>query len=279
MSRRFKKHYPRGHNLVLYINNIFFGTIDENEYLTGPAGRIRQGAAQDSINVALAVGHLDATFIHKHDLTARKIKEQLSEIKKEVNSSPTKYFALYLVIASHGNENVIYGTDDEPVFVYDDIIRPFHNANCMGLRGKPKLFLFNACRGERGKNAMVFDAPTSSTSHVNYQTDALVGKLGKFEFVQDVGDFALMYSTAPESISLRVADAGCPLIQTLFSAIAELADQGKLANEEFTDIFKNVQRQIHQEYGTQPGIINHLVKDVFLPVKGNTCYALQVHFH
>ena len=43
-----------------------------------------------------------------------------------------------------------------------------------------------------------------------------------------------------------------------------------LLSEKFTDIFKNVQRKIYQEHGTQPGIINHLVKDVFLPAKGKT---------
>ena len=86
--------------------------------------------------------------------------------------------------------------------------------------------------------------------------------------VQDVGDFAVIFSSSPESISIRNPETGSPLIRKLFAIIKELAESGKLPNEEFTDVFKRVQREVHLECGASPGIQNHLVKDVFIPIKG-----------
>ena len=52
-----------------------------------------------------------------------------------------------VVIMSHGGKGgKIMGYNDQPIFVHQDVLIPFSNNNAPGLRGKPKLFIFQACR-------------------------------------------------------------------------------------------------------------------------------------
>ena len=253
--------YSVGHVLIHFINNAFKESI----------ASFREGADQDGKNVALAAGLLDATFVQRDDLSSNAIKQQIKEIKALVDSESNTFKALLFIIASHGNENVIFGTDREEVHVYEDIVRPLHNFKCEGLRGKPKIFLINACRGERGQDAIIYDGPHSSTNH-QIATESLDRLVIRSErtgtCVQDIGDFALIYSTGPESVSVRDPEMGSPLIRNLFTSIQVLAESGQLNNTEFTEIFRNAQREVNLECGTSPGITNHLVKDVFLLTKG-----------
>jgi hypothetical protein len=264
--------YPIEHILIHFTNNAFFGDVDDNECVKGPTARVRKGAAQDAKNVALAAGLLNASFIQKDDLPANTIQQEVLEIKRRVDSSPKEYGALLFIIASHGNENVIIGTDYNEVNIYQDIVRPLHNFNCEGLRGKPKIFIINACRGERGKDSVIYDKYDSENSstkkYIAHDTGLVIKSEITGTLVQDIGDFALIFSTGPESVSVRDPENGSPLIRNLFMQIKEFAESGKLRTEEFTDIFKKVQRKVNLECGTSPGITNHLVKDMFLPTKG-----------
>ena len=264
--------YPIEHILIHFTNNAFFGDLDDNECVKGSTARVRKGAAQDAKNIALAAGLLNASFIQKDDLPANAIKQEVLEIKRQVDSSPKEYGALLYIIASHGNENVIVGSDYNEVNIYQDIITPLHNFNCKGLRGKPKIFIINACRGGRGQDSVIYDRhdgeSSSMTNYIAYDTGLVVKSEITGIVVQDIGDFAIIFSTGPESVSVRDPENGSPLIRNLFTEIKEFAESGKLRTEEFTDIFKKVQRKVNLECGTSPGITNHLVKDMFLPTKG-----------
>jgi hypothetical protein len=50
-----------------------------------------------------------------------------------------------LVVLSHGDKDRIYSSDGQWVAT-DWILKQFNNANCPRLRGKPKFFIFQACR-------------------------------------------------------------------------------------------------------------------------------------
>jgi len=280
MANKPNVRYPVEHILIHFTNNVFFGDLDDNECVKGPTARVRKGAAQDAKNVALAAGLLNATFIQKDDLTANAIRQEVLEIKRQANSSPEKYGALVIIIASHGNENVVIGTDYNEVNIYEEVIRPLHNFNCEGLRGKPKCFIINACRGERGQDSIIYDrydtTKVTNMNNITSDTGLVIKSERTGTTVQDVGDFAVIFSTGPESVSVRDTENGSPLIRNLFMEIKELAESGKLATEEFTNIFKKAQRIVNIECGTSPGIVNHLVKDMFLPIKGSNVYRFLI---
>ena len=138
----------------------------------------------------------------------------------------------------------------------------------------------SACRGQRSRKARIYDGPTTA------RQDSIAHDMGlniKSErsgiLVQEVGDFAVIYSTSPESTSIRHPETGSPVIRKLFTILKDLTEEGKMQNEEFTDVFKRVQGEVHSEFGTSPGIQNHLVKDVFLPIKGkyHICEKLAIY--
>ncbi len=55
---------------------------------------------------------------------------------------------LFIFVAmSHGTEGCFLGSDGEDVNIYDDIIKQFRSDMCEGLMDKPKVFIFQQCRG------------------------------------------------------------------------------------------------------------------------------------
>ena len=56
---------------------------------------------------------------------------------------------LVFMLMSHGGPGYIEGTDGDLVYIDDDIIAPFDGDHLPELRGKPKVFFFQACRGAR----------------------------------------------------------------------------------------------------------------------------------
>jgi len=46
---------------------------------------------------------------------------------------------------THGSDGVVYGTDNVPVRIGDEIIDVI--GSCKSLKNKPKLIFFQACRG------------------------------------------------------------------------------------------------------------------------------------
>jgi Caspase domain len=60
----------------------------------------------------------------------------------------SSYASMALCILSHGGDGVIYGTNWEPVRM-NNLKYAFNHEQCPELSGKPKMFIIQACRGER----------------------------------------------------------------------------------------------------------------------------------
>jgi len=54
---------------------------------------------------------------------------------------------LVVVIMSHGARNTVYGTNSQPLLINPTILSIFSDENCPSLKGKPKLYFFQACQG------------------------------------------------------------------------------------------------------------------------------------
>ena len=82
---------------------------------------------------------------HKQNLSRLEFKDAL----KKFASNPEHESAdmMILVILSHGRDNgQIITSDGTPVYT-EDIYAQFNNVNCPKLKGKPKFFIVQACRG------------------------------------------------------------------------------------------------------------------------------------
>ncbi|CAD5125939.1 DgyrCDS14119 [Dimorphilus gyrociliatus] len=79
------------------------------------------------------------------------------KLRKEINSTTHEIAnSFFFVVLSHGDENGFYLKDGNPnnnrssgFYEFSQIERKFSNENCVGLSGKPKIFIYQACQGNR----------------------------------------------------------------------------------------------------------------------------------
>ena len=126
-----------------------------------------------------------------------------------------------VTILTHGNTNELYARDAS--FPIDELWKPFYADNCPSLAGKPKLFVFQACKGNR-VNPGVKLLRADSLSKVIIPT-------------QD--DFILAFSTWQGDVSYRDSEMGSIYIQALCEVI--LADIRR--EKDWVTILENAKRK------------------------------------
>lgn len=83
------------------------------------------------------------------NLTAAEMKKMLSEAAE---AQSTRSDCLVVIIMSHGSGGRIEGTDGDCLCLTEDVYSRFNNQKCAALRGKPKVFFIQACRGQNHDN-------------------------------------------------------------------------------------------------------------------------------
>ena len=250
--------------MVTFINNGIFGALNEKEELS--AGRYRQGSTPDAISVQKAVEYIiksDSDYIYEENLSAEDIKQHFRTIRSKIDQSSQKYDCLIVIISSHGNKDVVFGSDECPIKI-QEIIEPFHNNEYEGLRGKAKLFVINGCRGDQGLSSLVYDGSQMVTDLLKITSEARTATK-----VHTKGDYAVIYSASPDAKSGRDPKLGSPLIRHFFGEIRDLAKNNQLSQTSLIDIFDNMmERYTEVEKESLPGIERYLRHKVYLPSKG-----------
>ena len=89
------------------------------------------------------------------DPTANEIKEEVIRFRNKIKQEDPKSFDMMAVcLMAHGTEGFIAGRDftqanPNLVDLRDDVMQMFSNEKCNVLDKKPRLFFFQACRGEK----------------------------------------------------------------------------------------------------------------------------------
>ncbi|XP_015190532.1 PREDICTED: caspase-like [Polistes dominula] len=148
-----------------------------------------------------------AVKIYK-DQTRDKILDILSKVAQTVQSDID---CLLIVVMTHGHSGILCAYD-EPYDIID-LWSPFSENNCPSLKGKPKLFFIQACRGDDvdAGTELQYEENTQfkqQLSSENSLPDVSVYKLSPMELIKikldmlrtpDERDFLIGYSTAPVS--------------------------------------------------------------------------------
>ena len=124
--------YPRGYGVVIV--NSFLG---ENE------GE-RKGAEVEIKNLSSLFKDFGLEVKLYEDRSADQILKSLTELSK--SNDLFNHSVLVVAISSHGNANGLYGKDGDNLVTAKEINSIFSSENCQNLVGKPKVFIFNACR-------------------------------------------------------------------------------------------------------------------------------------
>ena len=68
-----------------------------------------------------------------------------NEVQKFASQDHTNTGMCVVAMMSHGNDGTLEGTDGNH-FKEDDLFEMFSDEKCPQMKGKPKLFMFSACR-------------------------------------------------------------------------------------------------------------------------------------
>ncbi|XP_052284327.1 uncharacterized protein LOC127880891 isoform X2 [Dreissena polymorpha] len=125
---------PRGKALVLNVNRV-----------VGKTDRRGTDIDRDNLHNLLCQLHFDVTVYNDEDgLTALEIVKKLQDFSQHAGHRTSD--CTVVCILSHGEEGYIFGADGKK-FELDAVFSLFDNTCCPDLRGKPKMFIVQACRG------------------------------------------------------------------------------------------------------------------------------------
>ncbi|XP_029602351.1 caspase-14-like [Salmo trutta] len=85
------------------------------------------------------------------------MKQAVINFRNSINSSSENISCVFVVTSSHGHRDVIIGADKKMLSV-KDIIEPFGDELCPKMKGKPKVFIIDACRGSNHDPGVHFDS-------------------------------------------------------------------------------------------------------------------------
>jgi hypothetical protein len=128
------EHAKRGIALVININK-----YDPNTF----ALEERKWSKKDVENLTKTLNYLEFDVELVENLTKSQIEQRL----KKIASIQHESFDCFLcVVMSHGSEDNIFTSDSEQMS-FEEIMAPIKS--CKSLSNKPKMFFFQACRGEK----------------------------------------------------------------------------------------------------------------------------------
>jgi len=214
----------------------------------------RSGTDKD----AASLYEIFSTYGFDVSLHQNRTKDQMMKIMIDAgkeNYSDCDCFGV--AVLSHGDNDVIYGVDT--IISIDNFIAPIKF--CRSLVGKPKIVIFQACRG------------TDLDSGI--QSDA-VGDTGVQKVVLPLeADFLYAYSTVPGYFSWRNSSKGSWFVQAL-TQVLKKEECGKM---DLVRILTRVSHAVAYQFESNasrpemnrkkqiPSIVSMLTKDLYLVPK------------
>jgi caspase 7 len=165
----------------------------------------REWSIKDVENLTKTLNHLEFNVkLNKRgkieeNLTKSEIEEHLKQISTEIDH---KDFDCFLcVVMSHGNEDNIV-TRDNKLISFEEIMAPIKS--CPSLFDKPKMFFFQACRGEKEMESRANSANSTKSSRGAQPDDGssnLQSNIKKKTIFENECDLLKYFSTLPNHLS------------------------------------------------------------------------------
>jgi len=231
---------PRG--IALIINNWSFDDHPEHGTL-----KTRKGSLQDLRQLRVLFKALGFVVKTKEDLNKTELLNELDIVASKDHSS---YDCFVLWLMSHGRSGEVFCSDGETL-----PIKTAHDkfSNCETLRGKPKLFFIQACRGKKedeGVAVMRDDASPSPIESPSQCSDPPADKDKPLpaKVSPTHADFLYAYATVDEYVSYRTSQ-GSFFVRGLVEAFRERATRDHLL-----DILTNVNKRVSDMVATLPAL-------------------------
>ncbi|XP_049620471.1 caspase-7 [Suncus etruscus] len=214
----------------------------------------RDGTDVDAMALVKCFGNLGFEMVVKNDYSCEKMVDLLRKVSEEDHRNSACFACILL---SHGEENVIYGTDGKiPI---KELTSYFRGDRCRTLLGKPKLFFIQACRGTELDDGVMPDSGAFDDEGPTVRSKIPVE-----------ADFLSVYSTVPGYYSWRSPGHGSWFVQALCSVLQEY---GK--SLEIMQILTRVNSRVAQNFESKnnnpdfnekkqvPSIVSSLTKELY----------------
>ncbi|XP_076679375.1 death regulator Nedd2-like caspase [Andrena cerasifolii] len=207
---------PRG--LVLLITNINYTYSDELP---------RSSAALDEQNLKQLFQQMGFQVIPYLDLTGQELIEKVKEFSQREDLR--KVDSCFVIISSHGTINAQYEVTEIEGVDYNaesklqnyksvfcmDILDYFTTEACPHLAGKPKVFMFQLCRGEKKQKSVKEPRHTTDTCNFHSSDEMTSRKVNGNETMRNYADMLVAYATLPGHAAFRDKITGSWFLQIL----------------------------------------------------------------
>ncbi|XP_074550745.1 caspase-6-like [Halichoeres trimaculatus] len=201
--------------------------FNQTHFFTG--FKTRFGTEVDRDNLEKRLKELGFEVRVYEDSTKEEVEER---IKRAAEADHSDADCFLLAFFSHGDKDKVHAMDDE--INIQDITAPFKGDKCKSLVGKPKIFIFQACRGA------THDTPaTAAAAESEPKEDELMVDKGAIYTLPAGADFIMCYAVAEGYFSYRNRMEGSWFIQDLCKLLGELGN-----SIEFTDLLTVVNREV-----------------------------------
>lgn len=191
--------------------------------------KVFQSRSPDRVGSEIDVDRMEKLFSALHfdvcvgsNMCVTEMKDMLSAAAEAQRYE--SYDCLVVIIMSHGIPGKIEGVHGDHLHLMDDVYSRFNNENCPALKGKPKVFFIQACRGDYQDNGTpaVFDAADAAPSPQN--------ATGKSDFsppsdtrMPSWSDMYFAYATIPGHFAYREPESGSWFISSVYEVFCREA--------------------------------------------------------
>ncbi|NXV33594.1 CASP6 protein, partial [Rissa tridactyla] len=199
----------------------------------------RRGTLADRNNLKRSLTDLGFEVRDFDDLKAEDVLQKISEASKDDHSNADCFVCVFL---SHGENDHVYAYDAK--IKIETITDMFKGDKCQSLVGKPKIFIIQACRGDKHDDpVLVEDSIDSRDASIVNETE--VDAAGVYTLPAGA-DFIMCYSVTQGYFSHRETVNGSWYIQDLCEALRKHG-----SSLEFTELLTVVNRKVsYREVGT-----------------------------
>ncbi|XP_072457260.1 caspase-14 [Notamacropus eugenii] len=149
----------------------------------------------------------------RRNLPAKGFWEELEKFRDDMDRMKDPVSCCFVVLMAHGEEGILEGIDGNTIQL-EELFTMLTNKNCQALRGKPKVFIVQACRGDQKDTGEV--VPPEETGGTVLLSEEKPPKLPTYT------DILHVFATVEGYIAYRHEEDGSFFIQTIVDVFTNM---------------------------------------------------------
>lgn len=215
--------------------------------------KAREGSEVDMDALERMFQYLKFESTMKRDPTAQQFLDDMDEFQQTIENWKEPVSCAFVVLMAHGEEGFLKGEDGNMVRL-EDLFEVLNNKNCKALRGKPKVYIIQACRGEHRDPGE--ELPGDELAVIKKKNPPTI---------PTYTDMIHIYSTVEGFLSYRHDQKGSGFIQTLTDVFMHKKGSITELLEEITRLMANTEvMQEGKPRKVNPEIQSTLRKKLYL---------------